>query len=765
MADSTADTQLRDSGTASPDESPPDAAAETPANATTESAAPEAPGPGAEPPGRTPIPPEFSDEGDDAEPEAPAPEPDVPVEISLEDLMAGGGGDPLFAGSDLEGASLDPVVLEERYEIYPGSPLTEFDSPSAKAYRVEDRLDSGRPMFALICIPGMPVRRREIISLAGNDFDNMLPLVDHGHIHWPLIGREVYTVIYQKPMGGRVIDAIAKLGNNDRARNDLIRKSIVAMRDALIDLMRHGYLHRGIRPANLYFLDADQEHIVLGDAFTAPAGFDQPAAFETIERGMASPAGRGLGNPADDTYAMGVTLAFLAIGRNPVRHLEPRELTLTKITDGSYATLVGRAPIAVDLREPLRGLLHDDPEQRWGVDDLTSWQTGRRVAPSQTKGKARADRGIKLAGQEYFEFRTLAFAMAENPEAAAALIRDGTLERWVLRSLEEKDLASAISASVALTDAHRGDPRGSDDVLVTRVVTMLDPAGPIRYKRFSVMPEGFGPALAVEILRNATGRLQAEILQCELPQMWFDYQHVAPGESTEARLFTQMRGFLQIQEPGYGLLRCLYELNPTLPCLSPLLAAEYVVDIDELLPALDRASHDADTRGYPLDDHIAAFIAARFDANLERHLVSFGKSNDIEMTVGVLGILSALQSRLGPPALYGLTSWIGGLIGPAIHLYRSRARRRQLENEIPRLVREGTLTAILNLLNDPEALSSDEMDFEDAKTEFQEAEDEIGRVEKNVLPSSEDNRKIGQQSAAVFSVIIAMSVVAILLIA
>ena len=771
MAETTADAQARDPSTASPDGSSSAPAGDRPTNGASQGAAA---GTGQQEPsdasgetgGLPEIPPEFMEDSADSDASIAAPEPSTPVEISLEDLTAGGSGDPLFAAAaELEGVPLDPVVLEDRYEIHPESPLAEFDSPSARAYRVEDRLDGSRALFALMCIPGMPIRRREIAALAGNEFDGLLPLVDHGPIYWPLAGKQVYAVIYQRPLGGRVADTISELGNNDRARNDLVRKSIVAIRDALADLMRHGFLHRGIRPGNLFFLDAEKEHIVLGDAFTAPPGFDQPAAFETIERGCALPSGRGLGMPSDDAYAMGVTLAFMAIGRNPVRHLQPGELILAKIVDGSYATLVGRTPIAVDMREPLRGLLHDDPEQRWGLDDLAGWLAGRRVAPSQHKAKARAERGVKIAGHEYFELRTVAYAMAENPDAAAAAIRDGTLERWALRSLEDKDLASAISSSIAATDAHRGDSRGTDDFLVARTVMMLDPNGPVRYKRFAFMPDGFGSALAIEILRNATGRIQVEILTAELPQMWFDFQRaIVPGEATEARLFAQMRGFLQIQEPGYGLLRCLYELNPNLPCLSPLLANDYVIDLDELLPALDRASHEADTRGYPIDDHIAAFIAARYEGNLERHLASFGKTSEVEMTVGVLGILASLQASLGPPALYGLASWVGGLIGPAIRLYRSRARRRELESEIPRLVRDGSLPAILALLNNPEALSHDEIDFEEAKAEFLEADEEIARVEKNVLPSSEDNRRIGQQSAAVFAVVVAISVVAILLI-
>jgi hypothetical protein len=748
MADTPADAQARETGMAPADDSPPDAATGTPAAEQTPAATLQ----------QNPAP-------------APAPEPgsepsDLPVEISLQDLTAGGSGDPLFAAAgDLQGVPLDPVLLDDRHEIHPGSPLPELDSPSARAYHAEDRSDPGRPLFALMCIPGMPIRTREILSIAGNAFDNLLPLVHFGHVHWPLAGRQVSTVIYQRPLGGRVIDALADPRRSERARQDLIHKTVAAIHAALVDLMRHGFLHRAIRPGNLFFLDADRENIVLGDAFTAPPGFDQPATFETIERGTASPSGRGLGLPADDAYALGVTLAFLVIGRNPTRHLQTRDLILSKLSDGSYTTLLGRASISPNLREPIRGLLHDDPEQRWGIEDIGSWLTGRRVAPSQTKGKARAERGFSVAGGEYFEPRTVAFALAENPEAAVQAIRDGALERWALRSIEDKDMAAAISAAVAVVDAHRGDPRGTDDVLVTRIVTLLDPSGPIRYKRFGFMPDGFGAALAIEVLRNASGRLLSEVVLRDIPQIWFDAQRTAPGAgATEARFFIQLRGYLQIQEPGFGLLRCLYEVNPHLPCLSPMLESEYVDEIGELLPALDRIAHDADISHLPMDEHIAAFIAAHYDGNVERHLASYGRSNDVEMTVGVLGILSALQDRLGPATLYGLSSWVGGLIGPAIRIYRSRKRRRTIEQEIPRLVREGSLTGILDLLNDSGALAADEIDYDAAKDKFQEADTEIARIEKNILPSSEENRKLGQRSAAVFSVVIAMSVVAIFLI-
>jgi hypothetical protein len=51
-----------------------------------------------------------------------------------------------------------PVILEDRYRFEPGSPLITLDTPSAKAYEVEDLRDATRKLFALICTPALPPR-------------------------------------------------------------------------------------------------------------------------------------------------------------------------------------------------------------------------------------------------------------------------------------------------------------------------------------------------------------------------------------------------------------------------------------------------------------------------------------------------------------------------------------------------------------------------------------------------------------------------------
>ena len=197
---------------------------------------------------------------------------------------------------------------------------------------------------------------------------------------------------------------------------------------------------------------------------------------------------------------------------------------------------------------------------------------------------------------------------------------------------------------------------------------VLDPQAPIRYKGFSFMPDGYGPALANEFLQRGTAEIPVEILKLDLPLIWYTFQRsVFAGASVQQAEYVKLRGYLSINEPGYGFERCLYEINPSMPCQSEFIVKDYIFNIDDLLLALDAASNHIDTSTSPMDAHIAAFIAARFEEDIHPHLKALASPTQETATVGLLSLLAFLQWKLRVNALFGLSSWVGGLLGPAIN--------------------------------------------------------------------------------------------------
>ncbi len=332
------------------------------------------------------------------------------------------------------------------------------------------------------------------------------------------------------------------------------------------------------------------------------------------------------------------------------------------------------------------------------------------------------------------------------------------------RGIGDTNKADAVETTVEAAKSRQNSALASDEFIVAKISIILDPDGPIRYKGLSFMPDAYGPALAVELLRRSDVQVAAEIIAREIPAIWFAYQSGGNESAKHEKSFRQLHGFLKIHDPGYGIERCLYEFNPSLPCQSPLVIQDYIVNIEDLLPSLDKAANRVDTKLKPLDRHLVAFIASRFEEDIYSHLKALASPEEETNLIGMLNLLALMQWHLKTDSLYGLCSWVGGLLGPAINTYFNRTTRHEIEQEIPSLVRQGSLTEIFNLIESAEKRKQDKDGYAAATAEFAAAEGEIKAVEEGQLSQAESAIQSGQQAAAMTSVIIAMIVISILLI-
>ena len=656
-----------------------------------------------------------------------------------------------------------PVDVNNRYQVFPARPIPELDSPSARAYEALDRQDSQIRLMALVPLPGIPVRRSEIDEILGHQIPGILALIDTGVAEWPHFGRQALVLLFERPIGGRVVD-VFKSDLPDFKKVDVARALVDSVLKGLRQLASRGLVHHAIRPDNLFFMDEEQTQIAIGEFVSAPPSFDQPVAFETIERAMAAEPGRGVGNLSDDLYSFGATLAFLVQNQNPVRGMSKEDLILAKIVHSSHQTLVGRHMLTIRFLELIRGLLADDPTQRWGYDEIDQWMNGRRVAPTQST-VVRAQRPFRFGNVDHIQPRSLAYVMSRRRESAIKLIKDGTLETWVLRGLDDKEMASSIRGRVEFAESEK-NPEDKDELLLTRVLLVLDSLAPVSYKTLTFFPGGVGALLAMEMMHDGDIRTLAEALQRDVPQIWFEAQIGGMAQNFgEQTNFQRLRLNLQKMAAGYGLERILYEMNTGLACKSPLLSTAYVSDIEDLLPALNDAERHVDSKQKPIDRHLAAFIAARAGSDTENFIDAFADRDEAVSSMAVLKLYSHLQSRHGPDVLLGLTRWIGGQVGAIIRLYHSRATRQQLESEIPSIVRRGRLPELLAVLDNAELRHNDRTGFTAAVTEFQKAEAEINEVLATSRPSSDHVQRTARKVAAVLSISLMVAFVSLMIMA
>ncbi len=104
-------------------------------------------------------------------------------------------------------------------------------------------------------------------------------------------------------------------------------------------------------------------------------------------------------------------------------------------------------------------------------------------------------------------------------------------------------------------------------------------------------------------------------------------------------------------------------------------------------------------------------------------------------------------------------------MGPVIRLFHSRATRRDLEAEIPQIVRRGSLPELLGLLDDAETKSKDRNGFTSAVSEFQKAEAEVAEITASSRPGSEKVQRTSRQIAATISILLMICIVSVIIMA
>ena len=657
-----------------------------------------------------------------------------------------------------------PVVLRDRFTLDTATPLPHFDSPSAKAYLAEDRRDLGRKLFVLICSPEIPTRMDSIRQQKSGDPTGRLDVVDWDVVFWPPLGQSTMAIVFTQPLGGRVMHRLARK-ETKITEYDVPRKLAAPLSTILQILADQDAPHRAIRPENMFFNDEEMTEIVIGENLTTPPGYDQPSIYEPIERAMSHPAGRGVGTSRDDIYALGVTIGILVLGQNPVAKVKDEDLIRARLEKGSYAVIFGNSRVPLPLLEPLRGMLNDDPVARWDFNEISNWLDGQRTNSSKKRPLDKAETPYLFRGKEYINPRSLAYHFAQKIPDSVKAGQDEAFDTWLLRSLGNKAMSAAVKGVYHNAKFHSEGYQGSEDFISFRLCMILDPLGPIRYKNIAFMPDGYGPLLATQVLHNNNTQFAIEILTYDIGQTWLTNQQPPfPGTADLQKSFAALKGYLSIKELGYGLERVLYEINTSLPCHSPLVLHDYVLLIDHLLPAMERSASTADTNQRPVDRHIAAFIAARFKEDIHPHLKSLGSEARDTSIIGLLSLLAFLQWKLREQQMLGLSSWIGGLLGPAINSYHNRITRGDLEREIPRLVRKGSLPELFDLVDNAERRKEDVSGYVEAKAEWLAAEEEIQDIEGAGDARITKAERAGQQTAAVFSIIITLTVVTALLI-
>jgi eukaryotic-like serine/threonine-protein kinase len=641
-------------------------------------------------------------------------------------------------GRDMTGPSAarpDSILIADQFVVETNRKLASVHGLAA--FGVIDRADGRTDLMAIQLDRNLPARPRELQALA-SPIDGLLTPVAYGSA-----GAACY-VICPAPPGPSV-----QARGQPWSEAELLACVLRPAARVLEALAARGLTHRGIRLDNV-FQSAPGQSVVLGPAWTAPPAMAQPVLFEPPYSAMCLPGGRGDGSIADDVYALGVLLLCLAMGRSPLEQHDERSIIQRKLELGSYASLVGDVRVPPIIGDLVRGMLAEDPEHRPAPALLLDPASarGRRLA---NRPPRRAQRSMVLAGAEVWDARSLAFALAVEPDQGVHSLRSGMVEHWLRRILGDVQLAIRVEELVHHRSPDRTPVGGSDDAeLLMSAVALLDPLAPLCWRGVALWPDGIGPALAVAQPKapEVLDRLQEIVTRQEVAN-WAGLRPDrcdAPMLRSDAR---RQQSWLRQLGKGVGASLLVYQLNPLMPCASPLLANHWVDRLADLLPALEDVAGNADRRQVePVDMHIAAFIAARVEHRMQQELATeLGGSTDC---LAQIRILAQLQSRLGQRPLPALANWLASKAEPVVATWRNRDRRTAIEERLQGLAAAGYLAPMLQVLDDPSARNTDARQAQEAAAMVAAVEAELADIGSGAPGRAEAATRLGQEIAAGF---------------
>jgi hypothetical protein len=126
----------------------------------------------------------------------------------------------------------------------------------------------------------------------------------------------------------------------------------------------------------------------------------------------------------------------------------------------------------------------------------------------------------------------------------------------------------------------------------------------------------------------------------------------------------------------------------------------------------------------------------------------------------MLTILSDIQARTGVDGLTHLASWVVALLDPAFRRFHNRPQQQEVRKMADAAAHNGRLTELLKVVDDPDALRRDRLEFEAAQIAYREADAEMDKIRHTIADRNSIIETSGRQVAAIVSSLLSTLLVA-----
>ncbi len=612
------------------------------------------------------------------------------------------------------------ATIQQDFDINFGVPLREFSTEFATAYEAKSKTPppDKAEFYALIYNKPFPADLDRLDNYKNIKDKNIQQLIEFGKIQ--ATRGEALCCIFKKPLGEKLSSLIQRAPLEENFVLLQIFRQVAA---AITVLHDHNVLHGSINCENIY-LNPQNANITVRECVSEFVGYSQKPVYEPLERMVCHKAGKSYREYSADFYACGVMVAELVSGGGALVNVPDNVIIKRKFEVGSYDAIlnISRANINTEILPKteilLRGLLHDKTRERWQTKQVNNWQRKEFTQPAPSRVHRQANTAFTFEGVEYFSPKYLAYVLQQNWTIAKKTLKLPDLVRWISFTSRlpevEKRLVSIIrgQAEIILPDEK-----------IARMIYILDDEGPIRYKDIAFHPDGLGNLFAYFMIYNDQQSLEGLITAIDNSYIegWITNQENQDNYKPNILGYhpRKIKHYLRKHEMGFGIERCLYELNPYLPCLSPLLEATYSVGLPSVLTALNQPNRITG-KDLENDKHLTAYICFQTDVedaikikSLQRYPF-FYKSIPIRLCA----MFALAQQKSGIDRLNNITAWFRAALAPVLEKFNSVSLRRKVTENLDNAVATGNIEKVFQAIADSKLIGRDANGFAEAKRTY-----------------------------------------------
>ncbi len=650
--------------------------------------------------------------------------------------------------------------------IDPSRRAQRFDNGRSKAYEAYDSRNSTKKYIAIIAESDEIPRCQEVSLYEALVDTSFMHLVHTGVVEWPLDNSQRLVFIYVANMGDPILEGGSKFSNTTWRHPDIVQFLIQPMANMLKEMRDKNFSHGAIRPENIFLCGNDKaKPVILGDCLSTQVNLTQKPLFLPPNIAMAEPLGRGNGGIKGDIYAFGVTLLLFLRKTDELEGLTDEQVIKRKMEIGSYAALIGKERFQASFLELLRGVLHDDADLRWGVDEILFWLDGTRMTPAAPVKRKKANRPFIFGGKKYLYAEFLALHLHKNPDEAMKAVKDDSLKVWLEKAVGDDMIMGRFEKMLERVQGMPDNP-SKREYLIAQLEMALHPGIAIHFKGRCFTPSAFGSMLARDMYRKEDLEFYIEVLNLNILDHFISAAEMPQAELVlNLKLYDACRGALKNSKTGYGIERCLYTLCPNTPCLSPVFKNKFVFDGATTLQTFEEFCEAGGQIALMMDKHLVAFFSVRYANFMDRYLYDLTAPDKNTQIAGNLHFMAGLQKRESKDGFHAMAKVFLDALSGVYNVYRNRELRDQIKRYVEKAAREGDLVAMSNLLDNTDSRKADDRGFRIAMAEYKLLQDEYNEYNRRLANKKTYGVANGREASTVVSWLVATAITVIVVLA